>query len=95
MSTTVIRLPERPFPNGWEQSSTVDTCPHQWESVYAEDYPGRFVEVDRCISCRTPRCDRKQDGGQCIERRHHDGLHIFPSGRFDPVGGCLPDEEER
>jgi hypothetical protein len=30
-----------------------------------------------------------------MERRHHDGLHIYASGEFEPVGGILRDEDSR
>lgn len=93
MSEEIVWLPDRPFPSGWEQDPRKDTCAHQWEYVYAEWRPGHFAEVGRCTACGTPRCDRLDDG-QCVERRHHDGLHIFPGGSFDPVGGYLRDEEE-
>lgn len=94
---TVIRLPDRPFPTFWEQDPRADTCPHQWEDIYAESSPGDFVEVGRCCHCHTPRCDANgiRRGDQCVERRHHATVHIFPSGMFDPVGGYLRDEEPR
>ena len=93
MTTTVIRLPERPFPLLWEQSDARDSCRHEWEVVTAESYPGSFVNVGRCRVCHTPRCERRDaHETPCVERRHHDGLHIFESGTFDPVGGYLAPE---
>jgi hypothetical protein len=93
MSATVIRLPERPFPSGWEQWPHLDDDAHTWETVYAEDYPGKFIELDRCVKCHIPRCERTDDDGtRCTERRHHLTVHIFESGRFEPVGGYLCDE---
>lgn len=90
----VIRLPERPFPTFWEQDPAADACPHDWETVTAEQRPGAFVNVDRCRECHTPRCDAAPRGeGQCLERRHHVTVHVYPSGRFEPVGGYLRPEE--
>lgn len=91
--TTIVRLPDRPFPDFWEQDPRADTCPHQWETVHAEWYPMRLVDVDRCKECHTPRCDTMRDGGQCVERRHHRTVHIWPNGEFEPVGGYLRAEQ--
>lgn len=91
--TTIVRLPKRPFPTFWEQDPRADACPHQWESVRAESRPGHYVTVGRCAVCHTPRCDTMNDGGQCLERRHHRSVHIWPNGEFEPVGGYLRDEE--
>lgn len=83
-----VRLPDRPFPDFWEQSTLVDRCPHQWETVAVELYPGTFDEVDRCRVCHTPRCDRASSNvGRCTQRRHHRTVHIFPDGKTTPVGG--------
>lgn len=87
-----ISLPERPFPIMWEQSPNADGCTHVWETVSAEQYPGHFVTVDRCETCHTPRCDSTNEATQCLERRHHSTLHIYPNGYFEPVGGYLRPE---
>lgn len=85
----------RPWPIDWESRPEADDCPHQWEIVSVETYPGNIETVGRCATCHTPRCDRLDDlGTQCVERRHHRTLHIFESGGFDPVGGYLQDEAQ-
>ena len=98
MSAIVVRLPDRPFPNGWETRPNLDDHGHTWESVYTESRPGHFVEVDRCVTCHCPRCDT-HDGypeGRCVERRHHSEVHIFEGrGTFAPVGGYLSEEADR
>lgn len=94
--TKLIPYPEHPFPHGWERSSAAEECYHQWETVRVQtmppnpNVPDRIETVIRCEICHTPRCDRlDQDRTQCVERRHHSTVHIYPSGRFDPIGGYL------
>lgn len=83
---------QRPWPFDWEQRPEADDCMHTWETVSVESRPGHVVIVGRCAACHTPRCDRLEDGGQCLDRRHHRTVHIFPSGYFEPVGGLLREE---
>jgi hypothetical protein len=88
------------FAPGWEQADlTDDGHPHQWERVlvvtlYPQDSGPALVQrweaVIRCRVCRCPRCGSSSDPDPCMERRHHDGLHITLHGRFEPVGGSLP-----
>lgn len=90
-----IPYPGRAWPITWEQDPRRDTCAHQWETVTIESRPGHVEELDRCSICHTPRCDRFDDyQTRCLERRHHDSLHIFESGTFEPLGGYLPREDD-
>ena len=91
-----------PFPAGWEQNARIDDGhAHQWERclVVRTDGAGvggvvcRWDAVVRCADCGCPRCGSSSDPDPCMERRHHDGLHITFGGRFEPVGGSLPPEE--
>lgn len=87
------------FAHGWEQSPALDNHPHLWERclVVTIDSDGtvqRWEACVRCRVCRCPRCGSASDPDPCMERRHHDGLHITLHGRFDPVGGYLPPETE-
>jgi hypothetical protein len=83
---------ERPWPILWEQN-TDETCAHEWERcLLLADGPARWRAefVIRCSLCHVPRCGNVDDADPCMERRHHDSLHIYPSGAFEPLGGLLP-----
>jgi hypothetical protein len=93
-STVGPELPssEAPWTPGWEQDPAIDDGhAHQWETVLLLPGPQRHHgdEVVRCQSCHAPRCGSVHDPDPCMERRHHDGLHVFLSGRYGPVGGIL------
>lgn len=82
---------ERPWPIMWEQSVD-ESCAHEWERcLLLADGPGRWQteEVVRCAACHVPRCGDVGDPDPCMERRHHDSLHIYLSGAFEPLGGLL------
>ncbi len=88
------------FPYGWEQSPILDTHPHLWERCLyvildSDGSVVRWEPVVRCRLCKCPRCGSSADLDPCMERRHHDGLHITLHGRFEPVGGYLPPEVDR
>lgn len=90
-----IRYPAKPWPWDWEQLGAADSCMHRWETVTVETRPGHTEDCDRCTYCHTPRCARYDSHRtRCVERRHHATVHIFPSGRFEPVGGQLSVEKE-
>jgi hypothetical protein len=81
---------EPPWPLMWEQRDN-DTCAHQWEVV---TLPARdqWTETERCVRCslcHTPRCGHSEERDPCMERRHHQGLHMYLSGEFEPLGGIL------
>jgi len=85
------------FACGWEQSPALDNHPHMWERVLVVRLNGdgnvaTWESVIRCRACKCPRCGSSSDPDPCMERRHHDGLHITLHGRFEPVGGVLPPE---
>jgi hypothetical protein len=84
---------EPPWPLGWEQDAHIDDGHgHEWERCLLLAGPGRWRQehVVRCGVCRAPRCGHSEDDDPCMERRHHDGVHIRLSGAFEPLGG-LPD----
>lgn len=89
---------ERPWPIGWEQDPRIDDGhAHNWECVLlaADGYRrSRIEEVVRCSTCHAPRCGHVHDQDPCMERRHHDGLHIYLSGAYEPLGGLLPDHPD-
>ena len=69
-----------------------DGHPHEWERcLLLADGPRRYRDehVVRCAVCHVPRCGHSGDEDPCMERRHHKGLHIYLSGRFEPLGGIL------
>ena len=84
-----------PWPLRWE-SSVDESCAHEWEIVTMPEWRGRrAANVIRCATCHAPRCGHSTDDDPCMERRHHDGLHIYLSGRYEPLGGILgPDDVE-
>lgn len=84
-----------PWPRRWESDPAIDLCAHWWELVHLlADGKYRLYEDDvvRCAVCHTPRCGESDEADPCMERRHHQGLHIHLSGRFEPLGGHLRDE---
>ncbi len=85
---------EPPWPILWEQDPRIDDGhAHQWERcLLLSDGPKRWrtEEVVRCAVCHAPRCGHSDDADPCMERRHHTSLHIYLSGRFEPLGGLLP-----
>lgn len=89
-----------PFPSGWEQSASIDDGhAHLWERCLVVRTNGdgtvyRWDAAVRCADCGCPRCGSSSDPDPCMERRHHDGLHITLHGRFNPVGGYLPQEDK-
>ena len=85
-----LRDDEDPWPLRWE-SSVNESCAHVWERVTLLAGPRRWQaeQVIRCRLCRVPRCGHSNDADPCMERRHHDGLHIYLSGRYEPLGGIL------
>ena len=86
---------------GWDQTEPDKRRPavriddghaHEWERCrLLADGQRRLREefVVRCASCHVPRCGHSNDDDPCMERRHHDSLHIYLSGRFEPLGGLL------
>lgn len=87
---------ERPWPIGWESLEVIDDGhAHEWELVtIPARYPGgRGESVIRCASCHVPRCGHSLDRDPCMERRHHNGLHITLHGSFTPLGGYLTEEK--
>lgn len=79
------------FEIGWEQKPGIDGCAHEWRPVRFQAYPGAKVDtVQKCAHCGVPRCPSINDAGYCTDRRHHDSLHIYPDGEFQPLGGILP-----
>lgn len=88
-----LPMGERPFAMLWEQSKTMDSCAHIWERVIVVRRNSEENEpVVRCLKCHTPRCGDSTDRNPCMERRHHDSLHIYLSGEFAPKGGHLSTE---
>lgn len=88
-----MTAPRQAWPNGWEQDPRIDDGhAHDWHMVIVEPWPGRREAVTCCRVCYAPRCGHTFDDDPCMERRHHDGLHIYESGRYEPVGGYLPGE---
>ena len=81
---------EKPWPIMWEQNVD-ESCAHEWERCLLLAGPGRAHEarVIRCALCHVPRCGHSEDSDPCMERRHHDSLHIYLSGRFESLGGLL------
>ena len=83
-----------PWPSDWEQRPERDTCAHQWEvHTTPNGAYGKPEQVARCAACHTPRCGHVGDTDPCLERRHHDSLHIFESGKFAPLSGLLPSDD--
>lgn len=83
---------ESPWPLQWE-SSVDEMCAHEWEIVSLPEWHGRRAEnVVRCAACHVPRCGESTCDDPCMERRHHHGLHIYLSGRWEPLGGILAEE---
>ncbi|HET6870823.1 MAG TPA: hypothetical protein VFH80_33235 [Solirubrobacteraceae bacterium] len=86
---------EQPWPSNWEQRVD-ETCAHEWERcTLLADGPHRSPVHDgehvvRCRLCSVPRCGHSDAADPCMERRHHDGVHVHLSGKFEPLGG-LPD----
>lgn len=84
---------EPPWPTGWEQDPRIDDGhAHDWETcLLAADgrKRTRVEEVVRCSVCHAPRCGHSIDPDPCMERRHHRGLHVYLSGRYEPIGGYL------
>ena len=73
---------------------------HDWELVTIPPHPVTPMmpmmpteRVVRCATCHVPRCGHSTDRDPCMERRHHNGLHITLHGTFEPVGGYLRDEQ--
>lgn len=87
MSAVVVRLPDRAFPLTWQTATKVALCAHEWLSIYVEDTPGEFIEVDRCVHCHAPRCSTRSKNGDCELIRHHTTVHMFPDGTYEPLGG--------
>lgn len=88
---------QAPWPQRWESDPAIESCAHRWERVHllADGKYRRFEEhVVRCADCHAPRCGYTQDEDPCMERRHHRGVHIHLSGRFEPLGGYLRPEED-
>lgn len=84
---------QRAWPAGWEQDPRIDDGHgHQWEVVTIAPHPGWTEAVTRCRVCLAPRCGSTFVADPCLERRHHDGMHIYESGEFAPLGGILPSE---
>lgn len=84
---------EPPWPLLWEQDVD-DTCAHEWERcLLLADGPqrGRTEHVVRCAKCHVPRCGHSDDNDPCMERRHHRGVHVYLSGRFELLGGIFSD----
>lgn len=78
---------------GWEwHPQTDDGHGHEWHVVKIEPWPGRIEDMTVCRVCTAPRCGFTSDIDPCIERRHHRDMHIYASGRFEPLGGILPPE---
>lgn len=85
--TVRLSYPARPWPFHWERDPrTDDGHGHQWEDVIVETAPGWEEMVIRCATCLCPRCGDAFDDDPCTERRHHRGLHMYESGRFQPIG---------
>jgi hypothetical protein len=79
------------FETGWEQKPGIDECLHEWLPVRYRPYPGAKADtVQKCERCGVPRCGRSNGSGYCIDRRHHDSVHIYPDGEFEPLGGVVP-----
>ena len=77
----------------WESDPTIDNGHgHEWQRCLLLDGPQRWrtEHVVRCGVCHAPRCGDSGDTDPCMERRHHDGLHIYLSGEFAPLSGILP-----
>lgn len=74
------------FAPDWEQHAGIDECAHIWHSVPYRTELGIVDFVEQCTKCGVPRCVRQW----CVERLHHNGVHIFEDGTFDPLGGVLP-----
>lgn len=84
-------LPQSAWPIRWESDPRIDDGhAHQWEMVVVQPYPGHREAVTRCSVCSAPRCGYTFDEDPCMERRHHREVHIYESGRFEPLGGILP-----
>lgn len=83
----------KPWPILWEQDPRIDDGhAHEWERcLLVGDGQRRWRTewVVRCVTCHAPRCGHSDDPDPCMERRHHDSLHIYLSGRFEPLGGLL------
>lgn len=80
--------PQSAWPTGWEQDPRIDDGHgHVWEMVIVEPHSGHREAVTRCAVCSAPRCGNTFAPDPCLERRHHDSLHIYESGRFAPLGG--------
>jgi hypothetical protein len=79
------------FRAGWEQDpQTDDGHGHRWSVCSLDHQDGRDYELFvRCSVCLCPRCGHYDDENPCMERRHHDSLHIYLDGSFEPLGGIL------
>ena len=85
--------PQSAWPIRWESDPRIDDGhAHRWEMVVVQPRPGHREAVTRCAVCSAPRCGHTFDDDPCLERRHHRGMHIHESGRFEPLGGILPPE---
>lgn len=82
----------RAWPIDWEQHVD-ESCAHHWE-VTSVKLAGPREAVVRCRYCHVPRCGHSNDRPPCMERRHHEGLHIYVDGSFGPVGGLLASDGE-
>lgn len=92
MNDLFIPYPGRAWGN-WEQDPRIDDGhAHDWEMVVVETYPGHSEPVTRCKHCHAPRCGFTFATDPCTQRRHHRDMHIYESGRFEPLGGILPPE---
>jgi hypothetical protein len=82
--------PQHACDPNWEQNPrTDDGHAHDWHMVVIAPRPGRTEAMTVCRVCTAPRCGHTFDEDPCLERRHHSGLHIYESGRFEPLGGIL------
>lgn len=83
------------FDIGWEWKAGIDVCAHDWQPIQYRAYPGGPVgTVEKCTRCGVPRCISRNDSGSCVDRRHHDSVHVYPDGEFQPLGGYLPADVE-
>ena len=88
-----IPATELPWPYLWEQDPKIDDGhAHDWECcLLAADglHRVRIEEIVRCAVCLAPRCGHSGDDNPCMERRHHQGLHFYLDGAYEPVGSAI------